>query len=59
MHVYIYKGKEEVLNFDAENWMSAVTAARSSMFALGADRFEIFKWSGEVYHEKASDHIPR
>lgn len=54
--VYIYKGKEEVLEFEADNYMSALVSARSSMFALKADRFDLIKWSGETYTEKATDH---
>ena len=57
MYVYIYKADKEVLRFDADTWMSALTSARRSMFALKADYFEIYKWSGEIYTEKASDHI--
>jgi hypothetical protein len=55
-HVYIYKGKLEVLSFEADNYMSALVDARSSMFALEADRFELYKWSGEIYTERATDH---
>jgi hypothetical protein len=54
--IYIYKGKLEVLSFEAESYMSALSGARSSMFALEADRFELIKWSGEIYTERATDH---
>ena len=55
-NVYVYKGKEQVLEFEADNYMSALVSARSSMFGMKADRFEIYKWSGEIYTEKATDH---